>query len=407
MALRLAPGVGCVLLLLAGATPAHTVPPVAASNHLRYMSVYGWETTLTDGMRGWVNLAKGPVANRSLPKPTVQQQIHATLRAQTQLGGAPILWGVPPGVITAGATSLPAGWDQKLSDMHRQLSPLVRSGAIAGFFLGDEQCANGTCIERQLGPVAARLHALFDPDGDIVVYSNEATKVCDPRRGNISWTLPASIDLFSVDVYSSGGLAEVEAVKAAVETCVLPRLRPHQSAMLVPGIFGNSGLPLGQGRCTGLNRFGRPAYAQNETVAALQGLFEWAQTQPRIAGLCPWHYNDRCGLATPPRRCHDAKPPCDMDRGAASMPLVKAQLEQIGRAIISGSWRVQLATDDVTLAIDGRARHEVSRLVLGCHHGTSSAVLCAFFCRLKLVHRRRLQPADPEPERRDGLGPVV
>ena len=104
---------------------------------------------------------------------------------------------VPPGVITAGATSLPPGWNQKLSGMHRQLSPLVRSGAIAGFFLGDEQCANGTCIERQLGPVAARLHALFDPDGDIVVYSNEATKVCDPRRGNTSWVLPASIDLFS------------------------------------------------------------------------------------------------------------------------------------------------------------------------------------------------------------------
>ena len=151
-----------------------------------------------------------------------------------------------------------------------------------------------------------------------------------------------------------------------------------------------------------------PAYAQNETVAALQGLFEWAQTQPRIAGLCPWHYNDRCGLATPPRRCHDAKPPCDMDRGAASMPLVRAQLEKIGRAIISGSWRVQLATDDVTLAIDGRARHEVSRLVLGCHHGTCSTSLCAVFCRLKkLLHRRGLQPADPESERRDGLGPVV
>ena len=102
-------GVGGVLLLLAGASPGHTVPPHAAPNHLRYMTVYGWETTLSAGMRGWVNLAKGPVANRSLPKPTLQQQIHATLRAQTQLGGAPILWGLPPGVIAAGATSLPAG----------------------------------------------------------------------------------------------------------------------------------------------------------------------------------------------------------------------------------------------------------------------------------------------------------
>eukprot|EP01045_Picozoa_sp_COSAG04_P000639 COSAG04_NODE_16_length_40397_cov_59.653677_18_plen_610_part_00 len=38
------------------------------------MSVCGWETTLSDGMRGWRNLAKGPVASRSLPKPTVQHE---------------------------------------------------------------------------------------------------------------------------------------------------------------------------------------------------------------------------------------------------------------------------------------------------------------------------------------------
>ena len=311
-----------------------------SSRHLKYMSVYGWETGLTAGMVGWINLAKGPVANASNPTPTLGQQIKATLRAHQQLA-APVLWQLPSGIIAPGADSLPLGWSIKLAELHQGLSPLVKSGIVAGFFTGDEQCANGTCIENQLGPVAERLHALFDADGPVVVYANEALKVCDPKRGNTSWVLPTAIDLFSVDVYSSGGLAEVNAVKAAVETCVLPRLQPHQSVMLVPGIFGNSGLPLGQGQCPGLNKYGHPAYAQNETAAVLQGLFEWAQAEPRIAGFCPWHYNDRCGVATPPQHCHDAKPPCDMDRGAVSMPVVKAKLEEIGRAIVSGSWQIR------------------------------------------------------------------
>ena len=313
-----------------------------SSQHLRYMSVYGWEARLTGGMKGWINLAKGPVdiRNASNPKPTVRQQIEATLHAHRELG-VPVLWGLPPGIISPGGSSLPHGWNQLLEELHSDLSPLVKNGIIAGFFTGDEQCANGTCIEHQLGPVAKRLHELFDPDGSVVVYANEALKVCDPKRGNISWVLPEFIDLFSIDVYSSGGIAEVSAVKAAVQTCILPRLRPHQSVMLVPGVFGNSGLPLGQGQCPGLNKYGHPAYAENETVAVLHGLFEWAQTVPRIAGFCPWPSNDRCGVAAPPVHCHDAKPPCDMDRGAVSMPLVKAKLEEIGRAIVSGSWQKQ------------------------------------------------------------------
>lgn len=313
----------------------------SASNHLKFMSLYGWETTLTAGMKGWVNLPKGPVVNVSLgSKVTLAEQVAATLAAHTQLA-QPILWGLPAGIVTPGGTSLPGGWEVKLQELHEHVAPLVKSGVVAGFFTGDEQCANGTCIENQLGPVAERLHALFDTKATrVLVYANDALKICDPRRGNTSWMLPASIDLFSVDVYSSGGLAEVAAAKAAVQTCVLPRLSsPHQSIMLVPGVFGNSGLPVGQGGCKGLNKYGRPAYAQNETVAMLELLFEWAQTEERIAGFCPWHYNDRCGLATPTVKCHDAPPPCDMDRGAVSMPLVKAKLEEIGKSILSGDWR--------------------------------------------------------------------
>ena len=282
---------GCATLLPAAAL-AFVSLPASGGSHLKYMSLYGWEQQLTAGMVGWINLPKGPVdiTNATNPKPSLPELVAATLSAHKQLP-SPILWSLPEGVITPGATSLPTGWDGKLVELHSHVSPLVSSGVVAGFFLGDEQCANGTCIENQLGPVATRLHQLFDTSTGkkVLVYANEALKICDPKRGNTSWMLPSSIDLFSVDVYSSGGLAQMAAVKAAVAECILPRLSsPSQSIMLVPGIFGNSGLPIGQGRCTGRNKYGAPAYAQNETVLALKGLFAWAKTQPRIAGFCPW-----------------------------------------------------------------------------------------------------------------------
>ena len=110
--------------------------------------------------------------------------------------------------------------------------------------------------------------------------------------------------------------------------------------MLVPLIAGMSGPPLdGQGKCTGRNRAGGPAYLQNETVGALGALFDWAKSETRVAGFCPWHYNNRCGTALPPTKCHDAKPPCDMDLGAVSLPLVKAKLEEIGRYIADNNQR--------------------------------------------------------------------
>ena len=63
----------------------------SGSAGLRYMSLYGWETAHTAGMKGWVNLPKGPVTNASNPTATLQQQIDATLQAHRQLP-VPVLW---------------------------------------------------------------------------------------------------------------------------------------------------------------------------------------------------------------------------------------------------------------------------------------------------------------------------
>ena len=178
--------------------------------------------------------------------------------------------------------------------------------------------------------------------------------------------------------------SQVRKVQAVYESCVFPRLHAHQAAMVVPLVAGNMGRPLGEGNC---NAGG--AYLQNNTVVGLEGLFEWAKAEPRVAGFCPWHYNDRCmaarhrhrnitvmllprtpyssttaarrrhplrrvetrvrreasfsrhraAQATPRVNCSDGKPPCDMDVGAVSLPKVLAKLREIGAQVGSASAR--------------------------------------------------------------------
>ena len=197
----------CTWLALVLAGPPATRPAVAelgtdagaGAAGLRYMSLYGWETTLTAGMAGWTNLPLGPVYNRTaVPSPTLPELVAASISAHQQLR-APFLWALPPGIVSRGATAPPRGWEAQLAVLHSHVAPLVDSGIVAGFFLGDEQCGNGTCVVAQLGVVAQRLHLLFDraPATRVLVYANEALEVCNDQSG---WVVPAGIDLFSIDV---------------------------------------------------------------------------------------------------------------------------------------------------------------------------------------------------------------
>ena len=58
-----------------------------SSGGLRYMSLYGWETTLTVGMEGWVNLPLGPVYNRTAnPQPTLPELLDLSIASHKQVG---------------------------------------------------------------------------------------------------------------------------------------------------------------------------------------------------------------------------------------------------------------------------------------------------------------------------------
>jgi len=88
--------------------------------------------------------------------------------------------------------------------------------------------------------------------------------------------------------------------------------------MLVPGIFA----------CSNLTYFPLDEQAAN-LVDKLDGYFEWAKTDTRIAGFNPWHFNNRSS----PQHGE----PCDMELGAVAMPSVLAKVQEIGRYILNVS----------------------------------------------------------------------
>ena len=104
-------------------------------------------------------------------------------------------------------------------------------------------------------------------------------------------TIAPEFDLFSVDTYqwdyrlSTSGAAEAAAVKEAYGT-LLPLMSPKTQAMIVAGTFGCSSQSIiGQAHPVLAN--GSDSQTQN-VLAKLDGLWEYAKSEPRIAGFMPW-----------------------------------------------------------------------------------------------------------------------
>ena len=62
-------------------------------------------------------------------------------------------------------------------------------------------------------------------------------------------------------------------------------------------------------------------------VAKLEGFFEWAKTDDRIAGFNSWHFGHR--------RQRQSSAIHDMELGAVEMPSVLAKLREIGEHIVA------------------------------------------------------------------------
>ena len=107
---------------------------------------------------------------------------------------------------------------------------------------------------------------------------------------------------------------EVTAAKTMYDI-IFPKLHGHQKVMLVPGTFA----------CSNLTYFPLDDQAKN-LVDKLEGHFEWAKKDDRIAGFNPWHLNNRSGA--------QAGGDCDMELGAVAMPTVYKKLQEIGTYIL-------------------------------------------------------------------------
>lgn len=291
----------------AAAAPPSLVPPLG---HLSVSSFYGFDPA---SQHSWMNLNYyGPNGD------TVQAQLDAWDKY-----GTPSLFGNLPLFNRSNGGSLYPGWEQEVEGIVSELRPNFGPGrAFRGIFLGDEICCRNTeCYAASLAPAAAKLRELLGKDA--ILATNECA--LDPPKGGYP-DIPADFDLWSVDTYNgffpgSRGADEVAQAKRDYERGVFPFLKPHQKAMLVPGMFG----------CLNESRAGVDhAWIEASLLEKLDGYWDWARSDTRVAGFVPWHYSSRG---------HDQAPgsPCDMMLGATNFTRAMARLRKNGAAIVSGA----------------------------------------------------------------------
>ena len=196
------------------------------------------------------------------------------------------------GSSSASSAGLAAGWEAAVDDCITTLVPLARGngGHIHGVMLGDELvCGSIKHFSfANLSALAARLHDGLHPHG-VFIFTNEcaATPTAWPE-------IPAGLDVISVDAYA-GGAGEVVMAKQFYAR-FLPLLKPHQSVWVVPGLFGPNAT------ISGASRPNATAMAEHDEslVAKLSAYWAWADAEPRITGVIPWHWHNLGAGFKPP-----------------------------------------------------------------------------------------------------------
>lgn len=242
-------------------------------------------------------------------------------------------------VFGKGNAGLTTTWEAAVDDCIAAVTPLAKGngGYVHGIQLGDELVCGGFPLSN-LSALSARLHAGLHQHG-VFIFTNECfnqgaacktDRDCGPpTRGSNSggghpvcmragpgvvfpgcqaavWQeIPAGLDAVSLDIYFQfperlpngsyfgGGGTEVAWAKAFYTKYFLPFLKPHQSVWLVPGLFGSNASSAGGFGPTGtvVNSSAMMA-TDDELVEKLSDYWSWADTEPRITGMIPWHWHD-------------------------------------------------------------------------------------------------------------------
>lgn len=191
------------------------------------------------------------------------------------------------GVFGENLTGLQPGWEVAVDDCIATLVPLAKGngGYIHGVQLGDEMvCGSVKNFSfENLSALAARLRDALHPHG-VFVFTNE----CAGTPGQWS-QIPAGLDVISLDAYADGA-SEAAMAKQFYER-FLSKLKPHQSVWLVPGVFGfNATGP------SPTNSHLRKCWAtvvaetDESLVEKMSAYWAWADADPRITGVIPWHW---------------------------------------------------------------------------------------------------------------------
>ena len=260
---------------------------------------------------------------------------------------------------------LRSNWQQILESAINSSKQALDSGAIRGFFLGDEVCCAGVTVA-EIGLVAAFIKARVPPH--VFTYLNECAHTFNRsemvRRGMpassmsqgdlLGGKLPAALDYISFDEYgnSSSSAGEVVAVRRLHQQWVFPVLSPHQRVFVVPGFFSDATPDLPKAT----------QVQQDEAlVTKLEQYLRYAAEESRIEGIMPWHWKTWPVGSLPQK----------IRLGAGDSPKLVARLRQLrvqnppllrlktmSRAVTTGVHssahepqpRVNIKSDDVTAA---------------------------------------------------------
>ena len=213
-------------------------------------------------------------------------------------------------------------------ELAQRLAPIaaaVRQGELDGIFLGDEVVApfsNISAVARAARVALGKRALLYSNEGaDVFTAGRKGSDIpalCRDvlRKGcpdNDCWwsTVPPEMDLVGFDMYGHPS-TEVAKARQYAETCVYPQLSSTQRLIAVPGTFAPN--------------VSSDALRQADALVAakIDDYAQWLGEDQRLAGLNPWHYDDR----------HMELSEVNFSIGAKNLPLTMDKLRKLGSRLI-------------------------------------------------------------------------
>ena len=197
-----------------------------------------------------------------------------------------------------------------------QLKPLLANKTVVGVALGDEMVCNGlpftdfqqlvTKVRKEVGP-------------GVPMWANECCGTITGDAAGGEWaSIPPELDIISYDCYTEPADKPPHFWNGTEEAAMTKRqyaswahlMHPHQRLAVLPGLFGWNKTILSQEK------------QSQALVDKLRGFVAWAQEEPKLVMMTPWHMNDRSDAMG-----------VNMGPGAVDFPAVMAELRKINGMI--------------------------------------------------------------------------